>query len=221
MQAVAAGCDALLVCWSDDKQERAVEALVREADASPAFRARCEEACARGLEARRRSTRSAARRRRPGAPSSEAPSRARSRRRWSGGSRHERLRLRCGARRDLRSRRAAGAARSASSRTAPSSSTRAASRTSARAPARPRVCQLEELGDCVVTPGLVDAHTHAVLGGLAPRGVRRAHGGRATTAPSRARAAASSSTHRAVAAATEDDLAQRSRAAFGAWRRSA
>ena len=56
VQAVAAGCDALLICWSDDKQERAVEALVREADASPAFRARCEDACARGLEVRRRST---------------------------------------------------------------------------------------------------------------------------------------------------------------------
>ncbi len=56
VQAVAAGCDALLVCWSDDKQERAVEALVREAERSAAFRQRCEEACARGLEARRRST---------------------------------------------------------------------------------------------------------------------------------------------------------------------
>ena len=56
VQAVAAGCDALLVCWSDEKQERAVEALVKEAEASPAFRQRCEEACARGLEARRRST---------------------------------------------------------------------------------------------------------------------------------------------------------------------
>jgi beta-N-acetylhexosaminidase len=56
VQAVAAGCDALLVCWSDEKQERAIEALVREAEASPAFRQRCEEACARGLDARRRST---------------------------------------------------------------------------------------------------------------------------------------------------------------------
>jgi beta-N-acetylhexosaminidase len=56
VQAVAAGCDALLVCWSDEKQERAFEALVREAEASPAFRQRCEEACARGLDARRRST---------------------------------------------------------------------------------------------------------------------------------------------------------------------
>jgi beta-N-acetylhexosaminidase len=52
VQAVAAGCDALLVCWSEEKQERAFEALVREAEASPAFRTRCEEACARGLAAR-------------------------------------------------------------------------------------------------------------------------------------------------------------------------
>jgi beta-N-acetylhexosaminidase len=56
VQAVAAGCDALLVCWSDEQQERAVDALVREAEASPAFRQRCEQACARGLEARRLST---------------------------------------------------------------------------------------------------------------------------------------------------------------------
>ena len=53
VQAVAAGCDALLVCSSDEMQERAVEALAREAEASPAFRARCEQACARGLAARR------------------------------------------------------------------------------------------------------------------------------------------------------------------------
>jgi beta-N-acetylhexosaminidase len=52
--AVAAGCDALLVCWSDGKQEAAVDALVREAERSPAFRARCEEAHARVLDARRR-----------------------------------------------------------------------------------------------------------------------------------------------------------------------
>jgi len=55
VEAVAAGCDALLVCWSEEKQERAVDALVREATSSPAFRERCEEACARGLDARRRS----------------------------------------------------------------------------------------------------------------------------------------------------------------------
>ena len=34
VQAIAAGCDALLVCWSDEKQERAVEALAREAERS-------------------------------------------------------------------------------------------------------------------------------------------------------------------------------------------
>ena len=52
--AVAAGCDALLVCSSDDLQERAALALQREADTSPAFRARCEQAHARVTAARRR-----------------------------------------------------------------------------------------------------------------------------------------------------------------------
>ena len=50
--AVAAGCDALLVCWSDEKQERAVEALTREAERSPSFRARCDEALGRVRRAR-------------------------------------------------------------------------------------------------------------------------------------------------------------------------
>jgi beta-N-acetylhexosaminidase len=54
VQAVSAGCDALLVCWSDEKQERAVRALVKEAEASAAFRSRCEEACRRTLASRRR-----------------------------------------------------------------------------------------------------------------------------------------------------------------------
>jgi beta-N-acetylhexosaminidase len=45
--AVGAGCDALLVCASDDNQERAVDALAREVERSAAFRARCEEALAR------------------------------------------------------------------------------------------------------------------------------------------------------------------------------
>lgn len=54
--AVAAGCDALLVCWSDALQERAVDALEREAGRSPAFRARCEQAHARVMSARRRIT---------------------------------------------------------------------------------------------------------------------------------------------------------------------
>jgi beta-N-acetylhexosaminidase len=52
--AVAAGCDALLVCHSFEAQEMAVEALVREATRSPAFRDRCESAGARVAEARRR-----------------------------------------------------------------------------------------------------------------------------------------------------------------------
>jgi beta-N-acetylhexosaminidase len=54
VQAIAAGCDALLVCWSDAQQERAVEALAREAERSPAFRARCAEALRRMTEARSR-----------------------------------------------------------------------------------------------------------------------------------------------------------------------
>jgi beta-N-acetylhexosaminidase len=54
--AVKAGCDALLICWSEEKQERAVHALVREASGSPAFKARCVEAHARTLTARRRTT---------------------------------------------------------------------------------------------------------------------------------------------------------------------
>ena len=56
VQAIAAGCDALLVCWSDEKQELAIDALSREAERSPAFRARCEEAHARVIDARRRAT---------------------------------------------------------------------------------------------------------------------------------------------------------------------
>jgi beta-N-acetylhexosaminidase len=54
--AVAAGCDALLVCSGEDNPERAFEALVREAESSPAMRARCEQAAARVMEARRRAT---------------------------------------------------------------------------------------------------------------------------------------------------------------------
>jgi beta-N-acetylhexosaminidase len=54
--AVAAGCDALLVCESDEQQERAVDALEREANRSPAFRARCENAVVRVRAARERAT---------------------------------------------------------------------------------------------------------------------------------------------------------------------
>jgi len=56
VHAIAAGCDALLVCWSDEKQERAIDAITREAERSPAFRARCEEAHARVGAARDRAT---------------------------------------------------------------------------------------------------------------------------------------------------------------------
>jgi beta-N-acetylhexosaminidase len=52
--AVAAGCDALLVCSSEDLQDRTEAALVREAEASPAFRARCVQAAARVAEAKGR-----------------------------------------------------------------------------------------------------------------------------------------------------------------------
>jgi beta-N-acetylhexosaminidase len=52
--AVAAGCDALLVCSRADLAAEAHEALVREAEASPAFRARCEDAHARFTSLRRR-----------------------------------------------------------------------------------------------------------------------------------------------------------------------
>lgn len=52
--AVAAGCDVLLICVDEDLQDRAHEALIREAESSDAFRARCNEAARRALEARRR-----------------------------------------------------------------------------------------------------------------------------------------------------------------------
>ena len=54
VRAVAAGCDVLLVCSRADLAETAHEALVREAETSPAFKARCEEAFFRGIEMRRR-----------------------------------------------------------------------------------------------------------------------------------------------------------------------
>jgi beta-N-acetylhexosaminidase len=50
--AIAAGCDALLVCHGEDSQEAALEALVRESERSPVFAARCEQARARVLFAR-------------------------------------------------------------------------------------------------------------------------------------------------------------------------
>ena len=50
--AIAAGCDALLVCHGEDAQETALEALVRESERSPVFTARCEQARSRVLFAR-------------------------------------------------------------------------------------------------------------------------------------------------------------------------
>lgn len=51
--AIAAGCDALLVCNDDALSAKAHEALIHEAEKSGAFRARLEEAVERGLVARR------------------------------------------------------------------------------------------------------------------------------------------------------------------------
>lgn len=48
--AIAAGCDSLLICHRMDRQEAALEALVTEAERSPAFNARVSEAASR-LEA--------------------------------------------------------------------------------------------------------------------------------------------------------------------------
>ena len=71
----------------------------------------------------------------------------------------------------------------------------------------PATAPLEELGDCVITPGLVDAHTHACWAGSRHaeyaarmagddyRAIARAGGGILAT-------------HRAVVAATEDELAE-------------
>ncbi len=53
VRAVRAGCDVLLVCSSEELQERAHAALVRAAEADPAFHARLTEAAERGLELRR------------------------------------------------------------------------------------------------------------------------------------------------------------------------
>jgi beta-N-acetylhexosaminidase len=56
VQAIEAGCDALLICSDDERQDRAVEALTRRAEQSPPFRVRCEQARARVFEARRRTS---------------------------------------------------------------------------------------------------------------------------------------------------------------------
>ncbi|MDB4942336.1 MAG: Beta-hexosaminidase [Labilithrix sp.] len=54
VRAVLAGCDALLVCSKPELAAEAHAAVVREAERSEAFRARCTEALERGLAMRRR-----------------------------------------------------------------------------------------------------------------------------------------------------------------------
>lgn len=51
---VRAGCDALLICSNEDWQDRALDALVKEAERDAAFRERCVEAASRALAARLR-----------------------------------------------------------------------------------------------------------------------------------------------------------------------
>jgi beta-N-acetylhexosaminidase len=53
VEAVWAGCDALLVCKSEDLQDRAHEALVKKAEVDHRFRDRCAEAVGRSLRVRR------------------------------------------------------------------------------------------------------------------------------------------------------------------------
>jgi beta-N-acetylhexosaminidase len=53
VEAVWAGCDALLVCSDEDAQGRVHDALVRAAEKDARFRARCAEAAARVLRLRR------------------------------------------------------------------------------------------------------------------------------------------------------------------------
>jgi beta-N-acetylhexosaminidase len=53
VDAVWAGCDALLICSDEALQSRAHEALVKQAEKEPRFRTRCVEAAERGLRVRR------------------------------------------------------------------------------------------------------------------------------------------------------------------------
>jgi beta-N-acetylhexosaminidase len=53
VEAVWAGCDALLICSDEALQGRAHEALVKRAEKEPKFRARCVEAAERGIRVRR------------------------------------------------------------------------------------------------------------------------------------------------------------------------
>ena len=54
VRSIAAGCDVLLVCKDEGAQVLAYEALVREAEKSAAFRARCVEASTRSVAMRKR-----------------------------------------------------------------------------------------------------------------------------------------------------------------------
>lgn len=53
VESVWAGCDALLICKSEDAQDRAHEALIKQAERDRRFRDRCVEAVTRGLRVRR------------------------------------------------------------------------------------------------------------------------------------------------------------------------
>jgi beta-N-acetylhexosaminidase len=53
IEAVWAGCDALLICSDESAQDRAHEALTRRAEKDRRFRDRCVEAVTRGLRLRR------------------------------------------------------------------------------------------------------------------------------------------------------------------------
>ena len=53
VEAIWAGCDALLICKSEDLADRAHEALVKKAEKESKFRDRCVEAVTRGLRIRR------------------------------------------------------------------------------------------------------------------------------------------------------------------------
>jgi imidazolonepropionase len=75
----------------------------------------------------------------------------------------------------------------------------------------PAGASIEELGDRVITPGLVDAHTHACWVGSRHAEYAARAAGRDYREIARA-GGGIASTHRAVAAATEDDLASALRA---------
>jgi len=53
VEAVWAGCDALLICSDEALQSRAHEALVKRAEKEPRFKDRCVEAAERGIRVRR------------------------------------------------------------------------------------------------------------------------------------------------------------------------